>query len=166
MVCYDKAIFVRDTTIWKSEGAKKKIAFKVVQIKFLTMHTINQKWSWYIYGKKCRIYLNGTWSLLNVLMIFGIKETSIREQLVSTYKHIQVKQSRQKRFLSLLPVSESYCEICRGHVMRWTANHKEALKQWQPHHVQDLSFHNRKMQLQNKSTQFYFSDFIIVISVW
>ncbi len=39
----------------ESEGAKKnlnteKIAFKVVQIKFLAMHTTNQKLSLYIYG--------------------------------------------------------------------------------------------------------------------
>ncbi len=29
---------------------------------------------WYIYGKKLTKYLHGTWSLLNILMIFGIKE--------------------------------------------------------------------------------------------
>ncbi len=50
MVCYDRTIFVRDTTVWKSGiwGCKKnlnieKIAFKVVQIKFLAMHITNQK---------------------------------------------------------------------------------------------------------------------------
>ncbi len=32
---------------------------------------------WYIYGKKFTKYLHGTWSLLNILMIFGIKEKSI-----------------------------------------------------------------------------------------
>ncbi len=42
-------LFGRDTTIWKS-GIKKnlnieKIAFKVVQIKFLAMHITNQKLS-------------------------------------------------------------------------------------------------------------------------
>ncbi len=31
----------------------------------------------YIYGKKCTKYLHGTWSLLNILMIFCIKEKSI-----------------------------------------------------------------------------------------
>ncbi len=48
-------IFGRDTTIWKSGiwGCKKnlnieKIAFKVVQIKFLAMH-INQKLSFDIF---------------------------------------------------------------------------------------------------------------------
>ncbi len=32
---------------------------------------------WYIYGRKFTKYLNGTWSLLNILMIFGIKEKAI-----------------------------------------------------------------------------------------
>ncbi len=44
MVCYYRIIFVN----LESEGAKKnlnteKIIFKVVQIKFLTMHITNQK---------------------------------------------------------------------------------------------------------------------------
>ncbi len=44
MVCYDRTIFEN----LESEGAKKnlnieKIIFKVVQIKFLTMHITNQK---------------------------------------------------------------------------------------------------------------------------
>ncbi len=29
---------------------------------------------WYIYGRKFTKYLHGTWSLFNILMIFGIKE--------------------------------------------------------------------------------------------
>ncbi len=56
MVCYDRTIFGRDTTIWKSGiwGCKKyqnieKIAFKIVQIKFLTMHITNQKLSFDIF---------------------------------------------------------------------------------------------------------------------
>ncbi len=56
MVCYDRTIFGRDTTIWKSGiwGCKKnlnieKIAFKIVQIKFLAMHITNQKWSFDIF---------------------------------------------------------------------------------------------------------------------
>ncbi len=56
MVCYDRTIFGRDTTIWKSGiwGCKKinnieKIAFKVVQMKFLAMHITNQKWSFDIF---------------------------------------------------------------------------------------------------------------------
>ncbi len=58
MGCYDRTIFVRDTTIWKSEiwGCKKKknqniekIAFKVVQMKSLAMHITNQKLSFDIF---------------------------------------------------------------------------------------------------------------------
>ncbi len=56
----------------------EKIAFKVVQMKFLAMHITNQKLQfWYIYSRKFTKYLHGTWSLLNILMIFGIKEKSI-----------------------------------------------------------------------------------------
>ncbi len=58
----------------------EKIAFKVVQMKFLAMHTIiNQKLSFdiFIYGRKFTKYLHGTWSLLNILMIFGIKKIII-----------------------------------------------------------------------------------------
>ncbi len=67
----------------ESEGAKKnrnieKITFKVVQIKFLAMHITYQKLSLDIFLKwKFAKYLNGAWSLLNILMIFGIKEKSI-----------------------------------------------------------------------------------------
>ncbi len=61
-------------------GAKKsnneKIAFKVVQIKFLAMHITNQKLSFNIFTVG-NVLLHGTWSLLNILMIFGIKEKSI-----------------------------------------------------------------------------------------
>ncbi len=56
MVCYDRTIFRRDTTIWKSGiwGCKKnqkieKIAFKVVQMKFLAMHITIQKLSFNIF---------------------------------------------------------------------------------------------------------------------
>ncbi len=52
MVCYDRTIFGRDTTIKISEiwGCKKnlnieQITFKVVQIKFLAMHITNQNLS-------------------------------------------------------------------------------------------------------------------------
>ncbi len=61
--------------IWNlrvQKNRNKKNAFKVVQMKFLAMH-IKMKF-WYIYGKKFTKYLHGTWSLLNILMIFGIKE--------------------------------------------------------------------------------------------
>ncbi len=56
MVCYDRTIFGWDITIWKSGiwGCKKnknieKIAFKVVQMKFLAMHITNQKLSFDIF---------------------------------------------------------------------------------------------------------------------
>ncbi len=55
----------------------KKIAFKVIQMKFLAMHITNQKLSFDIYGRTFTKYNHGTWSLLNILMIFGIKEKCI-----------------------------------------------------------------------------------------
>ncbi len=57
--------------IW---GCKKKnlniekMAFTVVQMKSLALHITNQKLSFDIFTVG-----NGTWSLLNILMIFGIK---------------------------------------------------------------------------------------------
>ncbi len=52
MVCYDRTIFGRDATIWKSGiwGCKKnlnieKITFKVVQMMFLAMHISNMIYS-------------------------------------------------------------------------------------------------------------------------
>ncbi len=53
----------------ESEGTKT-IAFKVVQMKFLAMHITYQK-------LKYTKYLHGTWSLINILMIFFINEKSI-----------------------------------------------------------------------------------------
>ncbi len=41
------------------------------------MHITNQKLNFDIYGRKFTKYLHGTWSLLNILMMFGIKEKSI-----------------------------------------------------------------------------------------
>ncbi len=56
MVCYDRTISGRDTTIWKSGiwWCKKnlnieKITFKVVQMKFLAMHITNQELSFDIF---------------------------------------------------------------------------------------------------------------------
>ncbi len=53
---YDRTIFGQDTTIWKSgilRGQKNlnigKIAFKVVQIKFLAININNQKWRFDIF---------------------------------------------------------------------------------------------------------------------
>ncbi len=54
----------------------KKIAFKVVQMRFVAIQITKQKLFFiYIYDKKCTKYLHGTWSLLNILIILGIKLT-------------------------------------------------------------------------------------------
>ncbi len=65
----------------ESEGAKinlniEKIAFKVVQMKFLAMHINNQKLSFDIFtlGNLQNIFMEHDF---NILMIFGIKEKSI-----------------------------------------------------------------------------------------
>ncbi len=57
----------------ESEGAKKnqnieKITFKVVQMKFLSMHITNQKSGFDIFA------VGNLQNILNFLMIFGIKE--------------------------------------------------------------------------------------------
>ncbi len=55
MVCYDRTIFGRDTTmkIWNLRVQKnlniEKITFKVVEMKFLAMHITNQKLSFDIF---------------------------------------------------------------------------------------------------------------------
>ncbi len=82
MISYDKTIFGRDVTIWtfgiwrckKKNLNIEKIIFKVVQMKFLAMHITYQKLRFGIYGRKFTKYLHGTWSLLNILIILGIKE--------------------------------------------------------------------------------------------
>ncbi len=65
----------------ESEGAKnqniEKITFKVVQMKFLAMHITNKKISFDIYSRKFTISSWNMISLLNILMIFGIKEKCI-----------------------------------------------------------------------------------------
>ncbi len=48
----------------------EKIAFKVVQMKFLAKHITNQKLSF-------DIFMLGTLYLLNIRMIFGIKKSTI-----------------------------------------------------------------------------------------
>ncbi len=53
----------------------EKITFKVVQLKFLAMHITYQKLRIDIFT--VNIFMVGKWSLLNILMIFGIKEKSI-----------------------------------------------------------------------------------------
>ncbi len=56
----------------------EKITFKVVQMKFLSMHITNQKLSFDIFtvGNLLNIFMEHD-ILLNILMIFGIKEKSI-----------------------------------------------------------------------------------------
>ncbi len=55
MVCYDRTIFGWDATIlksgiWRCKTANiEKIAFKVVQMKFLAMHITDQKLSFDIF---------------------------------------------------------------------------------------------------------------------
>ncbi len=54
-----------NSKIWNLRAQKnlniEKIAFKVVQIKFLAMHIAKRKMKfWYIYGKKFTKYLHGT----------------------------------------------------------------------------------------------------------
>ncbi len=92
----------------------KKIAFKVIQIKFLAMRITNTKMKLlYIYGKKLTKYIHGTWSFHNVLMIFGIKEKCyIRRQIrkiflthtVYFWLLLQMKSSFPKRYKSILIV--------------------------------------------------------------
>jgi len=57
------------------EGAK--ISSKVVHLLVTVLHSLTKIHDLYIYGRKFTKYLHGTWSLLNILMIFGIKEKSI-----------------------------------------------------------------------------------------
>ncbi len=73
------AFLSENLRIW---GCKKKlniekIAFKVVQIKFLARHITNQKLSGYIYSREFTKYIHGTRSLHNIPVIFGIKENLI-----------------------------------------------------------------------------------------
>ncbi len=65
MVCYDRTVFSRYTTIWKSGiwGCKKKnlniekFTFKVVQIKFLAMHITNTKYDVFSGGNLQNIFM-------------------------------------------------------------------------------------------------------------
>ncbi len=74
----------------ESEGAKnlniETIAFKVVQMKFLAMHITNQKLRFDIFTvvNLQNIFMEHDF-LLNILMIFGIKEKSI---ILTPYKCI------------------------------------------------------------------------------
>ncbi len=64
MACSDQTVFGRETIIWNIRGQKKylnieKIAFEVVQIKFL-MHITHQKLSLDIFTVGNLQYLHGT----------------------------------------------------------------------------------------------------------
>ncbi len=74
--------YLSETQLFENlESGNLKIAFKVVQIKLLSMHIMNQKLSFDIFmvGNLQNIFMehdSGTWNI-NILMIFGIKEKSI-----------------------------------------------------------------------------------------
>ncbi len=79
-VWFDRTIFAAiqlfENGIW---GCKKnlnieKISFKVVQMKFLALHITNKKFSFEIF--MAGIYKISSWNmiLLNIVMIFGIKD--------------------------------------------------------------------------------------------
>ncbi len=82
-VWFVRTIFGPDTTIGNLESAKKlknieKITFKVVQIKSLPMHITYQKFSFDIFmvGNLQNIVMKRD-LLLNILIMFGIREKSI-----------------------------------------------------------------------------------------
>lgn len=57
-----------------SEGSKKSRYWENhLHIEFLEMHISNKKKFWYIYRGKFTKCLQGRWSLLNILMVFGTK---------------------------------------------------------------------------------------------
>ncbi len=81
-VWFARTIFGPDTTIWNLESAKnkhiEKITFKLDQIKSLPMHITYQKLSFDIFmvGNLQNIVMKRD-LLLNILIMFGIKEKSI-----------------------------------------------------------------------------------------
>ncbi len=86
MVCYDRTIFglrYNYLNIWNLRMQKKnlnieKIAFKVVQMKFVAMHITNQKFIFAIFTAINLLNIVMEHDLyLIFLMIFGIKEKSI-----------------------------------------------------------------------------------------
>jgi len=85
--------------IWNLRKQKNlnidKIIFKFVQIKFLAMHITNQKLRFDIYSRKCIKYLQGTWSLLNILMILGIKEKNYNFDPYNIFLSIAINISQR-----------------------------------------------------------------------
>ncbi len=82
MVCLDRTIFGWDTTIRKSGiwGRKKKKNITILRKSNPVLRNpcyLSKMKFWYIYGDTFAKYLHGTWSLINVLMVFGVKEKSI-----------------------------------------------------------------------------------------
>ncbi len=67
----------------ESEGAKKKSTFWENRLKsspnqvLINAYYVSKIKFWNIYGSKFTKYLHGTWSLVNILIIFNIKEKSI-----------------------------------------------------------------------------------------
>ncbi len=100
MVCYDRTIFGWDTTIWTIWNLNiEKIAFAVVQMKFLAMHITNQKLSFDIFTvgniqnilMEHYLYLMSYWFLalkkiynFDPYNIFGAIATNIPQQWLKT----------------------------------------------------------------------------------
>jgi len=65
-------VFGQDTTIWKP-GVWGSIGFVHWCSRLCCIHSQNI----YIHSRKFTKYIHGTWSLLNILKIFVIKEKSV-----------------------------------------------------------------------------------------
>ncbi len=104
-----KYLKIWDLRLYKNLNIEK-IAFKVVQIKSLAVHITNhQKLGFGIYGRKFTKYLHGTWSLLNILMIFRIKKIYNFDpyNVLSIATNIPV-QLKTKTFLTCFSVNICY----------------------------------------------------------
>ncbi len=104
----------------ESEAAEnlniEKIAFKVVQMKFLAMH-INQKISFYIFtvGNLQNGFMEHG-SLLNILMMFGIKEQLI---ILSHTMYCLSGEAIATNILVLLMTGF----VVQGHIFLWGKIH-------------------------------------------